>query len=605
VSTTDDAQRREQVLGLNRFPYPPEPLSPAAETRRPPGTPTGEVIEVELPVSTIYPGAAHRCAIYVPPGVGDGPLPYIVALDGQRFLGDDPGLPATLDHLIAAGDIPPMLAICVDPGVTPPSADRQTGRAERSYEYDTLGDRFVRFLTDEVLPEVGRHHPLSEDPEDHAIMGLSTGAVAAFIAAWTRPDVFRRVVSFVGTFLAMRGADTLSALVRKTEARPLRVWLQSGEWDHRSPDHPYGTFYAGSWPLASILLYEALQFSGYDVHLDHGGGEHDLHQAAATLPDCLRWLWRGHDGQKPTIVARPPAALGVGTWQERGSVWATIHEAGDWQRRSTPSTVRSLTTAADGALLAVTADGAVLREGPSGLEETGLRTGGPIAPGEDQVVYTADHRARTILAHGPEGSEVLVTDVRAHALHGDRAGGLYWLETSADGATGAVGGGTGSADGGTSIGFRGRDGAVTRVPGPAGASALSTTTDGAILVVATADGRRQWSYMVRPDGTPADGEGFYRLEVLEDEVSACDVTTDTLGQAYFATDIGIQVCEQIGRVAMILPGPVVHRPVASVEFCGAARDHLATLQDGAVYVRPMRTRGAVPGQWVQPPEPPL
>jgi gluconolactonase len=594
MSTTDDARLQDQVLALNRFPWPPEPVPRAAETIRRPGAPSGEIIEIDLPVSRIYPGATHRCAIYVPPGVGPGPLPYIVALDGQRFLGDDPGLPATVDTLIAAGDIPPVLAICVDPGVTPPSADGRTGRAERSYEYDSLSDRFVRFLTDEVLPEVARHHQLSEDPEDHAIMGLSTGAAAAFIAAWTRPDVFRRVVSFVGTYLAMRGGDTLSALVRKSEARPLRVWLQSGEWDHRSPDHPYGTFYAGSWPLASILLYEALQFSGYDVHLDHGGGEHDLHQAGATLPDCLRWLWRGHGDQKPTLVARPPEALGVGTWQERGSVWATIHEVGDWQSLPATGTVRALSTTADGTLLAVTEHGRVLREGLTGLEETGLHTDGPVAPGGDRIAYTADHRTCTILAHeldGPDGPEVVVTDVRAHALHSDGAGGLYWLEPS--------------ADGGTEIGFLARDGAVSRVPGPAGASAMSTTTDGAILVVATAGGRRQWSYMIGQDGTPADGEPFYRLEVLEEEIGGHDVTTDTLGQAYFATDIGIQVCEQIGRVAMILSGPAVHRPIGAVEFCGPERDHLAALQDGVVHVRLMRTRGAVPGRRVQPSEPPL
>lgn len=596
MSTTDDARLRDQVLGLNRFPWPPEPLPRAAEAIRTAGAPSGEVVEIDLPASTIYPGAVHRCALYIPPGAGPDPLPYIVALDGQRFLGDAPGLPSTLDTLIAAGDIPPMLAICVDPGVTPPSADGQTGRAERSYEYDSLSDRFVRFLTDEVLPEAARHHRLSEDPEDHAIMGLSTGAAAAFIAAWTRPDVFRRVVSFVGTFLAMRGADTLSALVRKSEARPLRVWLQSGEWDHRSPDHPYGTFYAGSWPLASILLYEALQFSGYDVHLDHGGGEHDLHQAGATLPDCLRWLWRGHGDPEPTIVPRPPEALGVGTWQERGSVWATIHEAGDWQHVPGTEPVRSLSTTADGTLLAVTDDGRVLRAGASapsdaGLEETGLHTDGPVASGEGGIVYTADHRARTVVAHRQDGPEVVVRGVRAHALHGDRTGGLYWLERS--------------ADGGTEIGFLSRDGAVSRVPGPAGASALGTTTDGAILVVATTGGRLQWSYMIRRDGTPADGEAFYRLEVLEQEVGARDVTADTLGQAYFATDIGIQVCEQIGRVAMILPGPAVHRPIAAVEFCGPERDHLAALQDGAVHVRPMRTRGAAPGRRVQPPEPPL
>ncbi len=177
------------------------------------------------------------------------------------------------DNLIAKHDLPPLIGIFVDPGVLPALSDATQDRFERVFEYDSLGDRFSRFLLEELIPEVARKYNLSQNPDDHAISGVSTGAVGALMAAWNRPDQFHRVLSFIGTYVAMKGADSLPALIRKTEPKPIRIFLQDGHADHVVPGQPWGTFYAGSWPINNQVMYEAFQSAGYDVKLEAGSEE--------------------------------------------------------------------------------------------------------------------------------------------------------------------------------------------------------------------------------------------------------------------------------------------------------------------------------------------
>src|SRR5205823_1120732 len=118
---------------------------------------------------------------------------------------------------------PPMIAIFVDPGGMPALSDEAQNRYERIFEYDSLTPRFANFLIDELVPEVGKSYNLSQDANDHAVAGISTGGVGAFVAAWNRPDQFRRVITWVGSFGNFRGADRLPGLIRRTEPRPIAV----------------------------------------------------------------------------------------------------------------------------------------------------------------------------------------------------------------------------------------------------------------------------------------------------------------------------------------------------------------------------------------------
>jgi enterochelin esterase-like enzyme len=113
------------------------------------------------------------------------------------------------------------------------------------YEYDGLGDTYARFLLEELLPHIAADQKLnlSANPNDRAIAGSSSGGICAFTAAWERPNAFRRVFTSVGTYVGLRGGNVYPTLIRKTEPKPLRVFLQDGSHDQ--------DIYGGNWFLAN------------------------------------------------------------------------------------------------------------------------------------------------------------------------------------------------------------------------------------------------------------------------------------------------------------------------------------------------------------------
>jgi enterochelin esterase-like enzyme len=241
------------------------PLGPDSQPQE--GVPKGTVTKAQLAPGKYYPGTPHTYSVYQPAQYDAAkPTPFLIYMDGSGALGNATRVPTVFDNLIAKHELPPLIGIFIDPGVLPAVSDAAQNRFERVFEYDSMSDRFARFLIEEVIPEVGKKYNLSKDPNDRALTGVSTGAVAAFMAAWNRPDQFRRVLSFIGTYVAMKGADSLPALIRKTEPKPIRVFLQDGNKDHVVPGFPWGTFYAGSWPINNQVMYEALQSAGYDAN---------------------------------------------------------------------------------------------------------------------------------------------------------------------------------------------------------------------------------------------------------------------------------------------------------------------------------------------------
>ena len=102
--------------------------------------------------------------------------------------------------------------------------------------------------------------------------------------AWQRPDYFRKVLSHVGSFTNIRGGHVYPAVIRKTERKPIRVFLQDGKNDL---DNLHG-----SWPLSNQQMAAALKFKGYDYKFVFGTGGHNRKHGGAILPESLRWLWR-------------------------------------------------------------------------------------------------------------------------------------------------------------------------------------------------------------------------------------------------------------------------------------------------------------------------
>ena len=248
-----------------------------------PGVPKGTVKQMPPWESKIFAGTKRDWWVYVPAQYRpESPAAVMVFQDGS---GPKDYVPVVFDNLIAKGDMPTTVGIFIQPGVF---AD---GRANRSFEYDTLSDQYSRFLLEEILPEVEKTVRLRRDGASRAISGLSSGGICAFTVAWERPNEFSKVLSWVGSFTniasgktSREGGHNYEALVRKTPRKPIRVFLQDGANDLDNA--------SGNWPLANQTLAKSLAFAGYDYRFDYGQGFHSTGHGRAILPDSLRWLWR-------------------------------------------------------------------------------------------------------------------------------------------------------------------------------------------------------------------------------------------------------------------------------------------------------------------------
>lgn len=261
-------------------PYAPCPESSVAE-----GTPRGQLRQLRHTSSGVYVGVARDVIVYLPHDhASRGPLALMVFQDGALYLGPQVAAANVFDTLIAAGDMPPCVGVFVEPGEPGPGLPVYGGSGNRSVEYDSPDGRYAQFLVGELLPECTRGLDLWADPAARAICGLSSGGFCAFNAAWERPDYFGKVVSHCGSFVDLRGGHELPARVRRTERKPLRVFLQGGTHDL--------DILFGNWPLANRELASALEYREYDHRFEMGEGGHSLAHGGALFAETLRWLWR-------------------------------------------------------------------------------------------------------------------------------------------------------------------------------------------------------------------------------------------------------------------------------------------------------------------------
>ena len=266
------------------------------------GVPKGEIRGPFTLPSEAYPGTQHTYWVYVPAQYDrDIPASLMIFNDGQAFKSMDGDLraPNVLDNLIYRREIPVMIAVFINPGRRPDQpeptpqnwGDRDTNRPA---EYNSLDDKYARVIVDELMPALYKDYNISKDPERHGIGGASSGAIAAFTVAWERPNEFRKVLSMIGSFVNLRGGHAYADIVRKSEKKPLRVYLQDGRNDNRGTGRDGKYDESRDWFLQNMRLMRALSDKGYDLNYTWGIGRHGQKQAGAIMPDMMRWLWRDH-----------------------------------------------------------------------------------------------------------------------------------------------------------------------------------------------------------------------------------------------------------------------------------------------------------------------
>jgi enterochelin esterase family protein len=283
--------------GVNNDPAWDTAYHPCPEAFPAPDVPQGLVIKIEdWADSRVYPGTRRPIWIYTPPmaQIDPGtPMRVVLFNDGAWYLARTGPVRATavLDSLHHAGTIAPTIAAFIMPGepehaVTGPIESYDHRTAQRSLEYDMLTPRYGEFLFGDIIPLIEQRTGLavSPAPAHRTTCGISSGGIAAFMAAWHHPDQCQRVLSHCGSYTDIWGGHQVPSLVRRTPRKPLRVLLQSGSHD---ADTPFG-----NWALANQTLASALAWAGYAHRFEFGTGGHNLRHGGAIFADSLRWLWQ-------------------------------------------------------------------------------------------------------------------------------------------------------------------------------------------------------------------------------------------------------------------------------------------------------------------------
>ncbi len=535
----------------------------------------GEVTRYAFEQSKIFPGTVRDYWIYVPRQYDPAkPACLYVNQDGVQY-----NAPSVFDELIRKKEMPVTIGVFVMHGRVKATSDQALDRFNRSFEYDGLGDNYARFLLEELLPEVekktaadGRPIRLSKEANDRCIAGASSGAICAFTAAWERPDAFSRVYSTIGTYVGLRGGNVYPTLIRKYEPKPIRIFLQDGSNDQN--------IYGGDWWMANQEMERSLVFAGYEVNHAWGEGGHDGKHATAVFPDAMRWLWKDWPA---------PVKVGAGSPQLReilvpGESWKLIGEGYKFTEGPAVNAQGEVfyNDVPESKTFKVGLDGQV----SVFLDDT--KKGDGQAFGPDGRLYAVAGGSEQILAWDAAGKSTVIADgFRGNDLVVRHDGGIYV----------------------TNPGWNGTDPSKIWYISPQGekkvvdsglkfSNGLTLSPDQSLLYVA--DSRSHWvySYQIQSDGTLADKQRYFHLHVPDtaDDSGVDGLRVDRDGRLYVATRLGIQVCDQAGRVNCIIPTP--NGKLSNLCFGGENFDTLFVTCGDKVYARKVKVKGA---QAWQPP----
>lgn len=549
---------------------------PLTEDSKPqPGAPKGEVLGPFEWRSEIYPGTVREYWIYVPQQYdASKPTCFGVFQDGIGRA-HDWKLVEAFDNLIHKQEIPVMIGLFVNHGQVPPENGDGQPRFNRSFEYDALGDRYARFLIEEIIPEVKKSYNLSDDPDDRMIGGASSGGIAAFNAAWERPDQFRRVYSTIGTYVGLRDGNQFSILIRKTEPKPIRVFLQDGSNDLN--------IYAGGWWTANLDMLSALKWAGYDVNHAWGDGGHSGQHAASITPNVLRWLWRDYP---------EPIEVGIGTKRRMdllipGDDWELVSEGHEFTEGPIANDRGELffTDLRASKIFKVSTDGDV----STFAENTGNANG--LTFGANGRLYACANGKRQIVAYDELGNpEVALEGVNSNDATATDVGGYF-----TDPANKRV--------------YMVDDQGVQHIvdEGIEFPNGLVLSPDRTRLWVGDMRGKFVYAYTIASDGRLKHKQEYGHLHMPYHltESGADGMTVDTEGRVYVTTHLGVQVMDQLGRVNLIIEKPQ-RAWLSNVTFGGRDLDTLYVTCSDKVYKRKINAKGLL--SWrdvVKPPRPGL
>jgi gluconolactonase len=545
--------------------YPPNPDSVRQE-----GVPAGEVLKFTFENSKIFPGTWREYWVYVPAQyTADKPACVYVNQDGLQWQAN-----VVFDNLINKKEMPVTIGVFVMHGrARAANADAALDRFNRSYEYDGLGDNYVRFILDEILPDVetkktsdGRPIRLSKNGNDRAIGGSSSGAICAFTAAWERPDAFSRVFSAIGTYVGLRGGDRYPTLIRKFEPKPIRVFLQDGSKDLN--------IYGGDWWMANQTMERALIFAGYEVQHVWGEGGHNGKHGTAIFPIAMRWLWK--DWPQP-IKAGNSNNPTLSSLLIPGEDWQLVSEGYRFTEGPAVNAKGEVffNDVPNSKTYKVGLDGKVSLFVPDSKRGDGQIFG------PDGSLYSVASAEGKIIAYDAQAkAKVIAEEIRGNDIVVAKNGNIYLTNPGSGADPSRV----------WLIKPNGEKKVVDT--GLLFSNGITLSPDQTLLYVD--DMRSHWvySYQIQPDGTLQHKQRYYWLHVPDnaDDSGADGMRVDREGRLYVATRMGIQICDQAGRVNAIIPTP--NGKISNITFGGENFDTLYATCGDKVYKRKLKIKGA-------------
>jgi sugar lactone lactonase YvrE/enterochelin esterase-like enzyme len=557
----------------------PYPIDEAAVVHE--GVPKGIITKYHFSNSKIFPGTERYYWIYVPAQYDAAkPASLMVFQDGEGYMNPNGPDKATVvfDNLIHQKEMPVTIGLFINPGVVPALQENAQPRFNRSYEYDAFSGDYARFLIDEILPEVSKNYQISANPDDRGLCGASSGGIAAFTAAWHRPDAFRRVYSMIGTYVGLRDGEQISTLIRKTEPKPLRIFLQDGSNDNN--------IYCGDWWMANQMMERSLVFSGYQVAHEWGEGPHSHQHGGSLLAKAMRWLWQ--DAGKPLNAIYDKCSSKAKDMLIAGENWQLVGEGYGFTEGPVCAKDQSLyfsdipknqiwKRSADGKLEVFLNDTKAtngLAIGPDG-RLYGCRAG-------SKQIVSWDLTTKQVIVHatGIEGNDLIVAHDTTIYVTEPKKHAVWYIKPGQPQKLG-------------SDQFHGVNG-------------ITLTPDQSRVEVADPSGRFVYSCTRQLDGGLTFVQPYHHLHLPlaeEDPRSSADgmaVARD--GWLFVATALGVQVSDQPGRVNLILTMPQGVRYPSNLCFGGADGKTLYATCGDKVYQRKINLAGVF--AWESPIKPP-
>ena len=539
---------------------------PGPDSLPQPGAPKGEQVKGTFDQSKVFPGTVRDYTVYLPAQLDRAkPAPVMVLQDGGGF-----SAPTVFDNLIHKKEIPTLVGIFVQHGRVKAPSTNALDRFNRSYEYDGLSGDYAKFLLDELLPFIEAKHgvKLSKNGTDRAIGGASSGAIAAFTAAWERPEAFTRVFSAIGTYVGLRGGNVYPTIVRKYEPKAIRVYLQDGSADQN--------IYGGDWWMANLEMERALKFAGYEVEHAWGDGGHNGKHATAIFPDALRWLWK--DWPAP-----PKAGLGSPQLKEillPGADWQLVGEGYKFTEGAAANAAGEVffNDIPNNKTYKIGLDGKVSEFIADSKRANGQRLG------PDGRIYAALMDANQIVAYDASGKLTVIADgFRANDLVVAHNGNIYATDPNWTGANTNT----------SKVWLIKPNGSKQVVDtGLKFANGLTLSPDQTLLYVADSRTRWVYSHQIKADGTLQHKQRYFHLHEPDeaDDSGADGMRTDRDGRLWVATRLGLQVCDQAGRVNCIIPTP--NGKCSNLTFGGPNGDMLYVTAGDKVFRRQVKVKGA-------------